>query len=389
MRHFDLYNFEVADGDPQMAFYGLRDGTSPATFWSPYNGGHWMVTRAATIEAMINDAEYFGSAYIGPPKELNPKEPRVFRPLQLDPPHNQPYRRFILTAITPKLVRTLKEDARQLTIRLVDELRGRGECEFVTAFAQHMPIQIFMSMVGLSETDRPILINIAHKIARPQTDDERMEGYALLDNYIAGVVNDRRDAGLDDFTGRLCRYEIDGRLLNDNELFGVMGLTLVAGLDTVAGMLTFFARHLADNPGHRRQLRDNPQMIPGAVEELLRRYAQVNVTRVLRKDRELDGVLMKEGDLIVAPLVLHNLDETKFSEPLRVDLERPRNPQHLSFGGQVHHCLGALLARAELEVFLEEWLPRIPDFAIAPGTQLQSRTRVNITLPRLPLVWDV
>jgi len=384
----NVYDYEVHDGDAQMSLRAaVRQKGAADIAWSPYNGGHWLLTRADVIDRVVNDAERFSNRYIGVPKELNPV--RIFRPFQMDPPEHIPYRHLISGALSPRAVQQLRGNARDLTVRLIEEFKPRGECEFVTDFAQHMPIEIFMSIVGLPESDRLPLLAIAEKIGRPKSDDERMQGYAMLDDYIIGLIAERRDAGEGDFTGQLCLAEIDGKPLSQDDLIGVIALVMIAGLDTVAGMLGYFARFFARNPERRAELRADPSLIPGAVEDLLRRHGHTVMAREVREDLVLDGVAMKKGDMVVAPISLHNLDDAKFEDALQVDFRRPRKPPHVSFGGQAHRCLGAMLARTELQIFLEEWLTRIPDYDIKPGFELGSRTRVTAVMPSLPLVWDV
>jgi cytochrome P450 len=386
VRDVNLYDYPVDDGDVQLGLLRLREAGAPETFWSPHNGGHWVVTRAAAIETVINDAARFSNRYIGVPKALNPV--RLFRPLQVDAPDHAPYRLLLAGAFSPRAVTTLQTEARRLTVELIEGFRARGECEFVTEFAQHMPIGIFMSITGLPKSERLALLAIAEKVARPKADADRMEGYQELDDYILDLIEGRRTCE-NDFVAELRAARIDGRSLDADELTGVIALTLIAGLDTVSGMLGFFARFLAQNPDRRRELRANPGLIPGAVEELLRRYAHVLLAREVREDLELDGVAMKKGDMVVASLALHNLDEAVFADPLRIDFARSRKPAHVTFGGQTHRCMGAGLARAELQIFLEEWLARIPEFQVAPGAEIEVRTRVTSIMPRLPLVWDV
>ena len=388
VRDINVYDYAVQDGDAQSSLLAaVRAKDGPDILWSPHNGGHWLLTRADVIDRMVNDAERFSNRYIGVPKELNPV--RIFRPFQMDPPDHVAYRHLLSGALSPRAVQALKERARDLTVRLIEDFKPRGECEFVTDFAQHMPIEIFLSIVGLPESDRQPLLDIAEKIARPRTDAERMEGYGLLDDYIIGLIAERRDAGEDDFTGQLCRAEIDGKRLTQDELIGVIALVMIAGLDTVAGMLGYFARFFARNPDRRRELQADPGLIPGAVEELLRRFGHTMIAREVRMDLTLDGVAMKKGDMVVGPVFLHNLDEATFPGALEADFHRPRKPPHITFGGQAHRCLGAMLARTELQIFLEEWLTRIPDYDIKPGVELKSRTRVTSVMPSLPLVWDV
>lgn len=388
VRDFNAYDFSVPDEEVQLTLYNLaRKAGSPSVFWSPYNGGHWVVTRADSVEMVLTDAARFSNRYISAPKALNPV--RLYRPLQIDPPDHAPYRKLLSIALSPRAVEALSKDARELTVSLIEGFRERGECEFVSEFAEHMPIGIFMAIVGLPESDRQTLLDFASQIARPKVPADRMQGYSDLDDYIAKLVEARRDAGADDFTSYLCSVEIEGKRLDEDELIGMLGLVMIAGLDTVVGVLGHITRYLARNPAKRHELRQNPDLIPNAVEEFLRRFAHVQLVREVREDLAIEGVQMKNGDMVLAPVILHNLDEDKFDNPMAIDFNRARRPTHLTFGGQVHRCLGAMLARTELQIFLQEWLTRIPDFEIKPGSKITTSTRVTWILNSLPLQWSV
>jgi cytochrome P450 len=148
----------------------------------------------------------------------------------------------------------------------------------------------------------------------------------------------------------------------------------------------FFARFLAENPGQRQQLVDDPALIPAAVEELLRRYSIPMVSRRVTRDLELGGVQMKAGDLVILETCLHGLDEQAWQDPMQVDFKR-RTTEHMAFGKGVHKCPGANLARTELRIFLEEWLKRIPNFSTRADDPPVTANGAVMGVIRLPLVW--
>ena len=208
-------------------------------------------------------------------------------------------------------------------------------------------------------------------------------------------VRGRRAAPAGDLISQLTRAEIDGRPLRDDELQGLMSVLMLAGLDTVASMLTFITRFLALNPAHRDDLRARPAIMTEAIEEFLRRMAMVNLTRELAEDTVLGGVTLKQGDLIVAPTALCNFPNDgeggeggAADDWLKVNFNRPRIV-HATFGAGAHYCMGSSLARAEIRIYLEEWLTRIPDFAIAEGAALEVKVGAAAMIPSLPLVWKV
>jgi cytochrome P450 len=383
VREFDIFTTGARDGDYQRDLESLRD-TMPPIFWTSRNGGHWVVLPAQDVDAILNDTSRFSNRNLRVPKWANANPP--LKPLQLDPPEHTKYRALLMPAMSPKAVNTLAVGARELAIRLIEGFKPRGRCEFVSEFAEHLPIAIFMAMVDLPEEDRPMLLKIAGGVVRPETPEHRTESLVQLREYGMAKLRERRADPGTDLISELGRATIDGRLLDDDELAGMLTLLLLAGLDTVASMLTYFAMFLARNPGHRRQLLENPALVPNAVEELLRRYGISVIGREVIADIDFMGVRLNEGDMIVSSVSLGNLDPTLLPDTLEVDFTR-KSPRHVTFGGGPHRCMGSMLARAELRIFLEEWLQRIPDFEIAPEATLETTVGAVATIQRLPLVW--
>jgi cytochrome P450 len=383
---YDIYSERAPNGDFALFTTALQGKDVPDIFWTPKNGGHWMVTRGPDIDVVLNDAKHFSNRNLRVPKYANANPP--LKPLQVDPPEHTKYRALLMGALSPKAVGSLSVGARELAIKLIDDMFEAGECDFVPAFAQQMPIAIFMAMVDLPLSDRPRLLKISDAVVRPATADERVKGLEDLKSYINQKVNERRANPGTDLISHLVQAKVDGEPLDEQSLTGMLVLVLLAGLDTVASMLTCFAKFLADNPEHRHQLIEDPSLITNAVEELLRRYAIVMLGREVAEDFELNGVLLKAGEMISCPTPLSNLDAEKFPDPLTVDFKR-KIAAHATFGGGTHRCMGAMLARTELKIFLEEWLKRIPDFRVKPGAVIEATTDVTSVIPSLPLEWDV
>jgi cytochrome P450 len=384
MLDYDIFAIDSPDGDFAGAMFRLRENGAPPLFWTPANHGPWVATDPAHIEVILSQPRRFSSRVMRVPKESNPSPPMV--PLMVDPPLHLKYRILLMGAMNPAAIRRMLPDVRALSIDLIEALVPRGGCEFVEDFAQQMPIAVFLSMLDLPLSDRPEVMAIVARITRPDTPETRMQGFDDLARYMMTTVAERRaNPGTDVISG-LVRAEVDGRPLDEATLQGMMTVLMLAGLDTVAGMLSFIAAFLARNPGHRRRLIEQPALIPAAIEEFLRRMAMVNLTREVVEDTNLGGVVLKGGELIVAPTALANLAEERYSNPLDLDFDRPR-PRHATFGLGPHVCIGAALARAEIAIFLEEWLTRLPDFAIAPGATLAVRVGAAAMIPALPLIW--
>jgi cytochrome P450 len=382
---FDIYNVEVEGGDYHAALKGLHGPDVPEIFWTPKNGGHWVATRGEDIYQIFKDSERFSSQKLVVPVERNTHR---LPPISLDPPEQAKYRRLIAPVLSPKAVAALADSARAQAIELIEDFYPRGGCEFVSEFAQHLPIGIFMRMVDVPAEDREKLLEWADQQVRPSSDVEREEGFRNIFTYAAQKVKERRVQPGMDVISQLTRAKIDGREITDEELIPLVSLLLIGGLDTVASAMGFAARFMATSPMHRQELIDHPDRISAAVEELLRRFPVVNQGRMVLHDIEYKGANMKAGEMIILPTTLHGLDDRKFEDPMGVNFQRP-TPIHSTFGNGAHRCPGSLLARTEMKIFLEEWLKRIPDFQVKPGAAVGVRAGVNATLFNLPLVWEV
>jgi cytochrome P450 len=236
--------------------------------------------------------------------------------------------------------------------------------------------------------DRLPLIAIAEKAARGKDGATQAEAFAQAAAYLKPVVAARKAKPGKDAISAIANGTVEGRPLTDEEILTMCSVILFGGLDTVASMLGMFAKFLAENPGHRQQLLNEPGLIPNAVEEILRRHHLVNIARMAAKDFVYKGIEFKRGDAILTPTPLAGLDDRVYAEPLTVDFHR-QGPPHLVFGRGPHQCIGSFLARTELKVFVEEWLLRIPNFHIKPGEKVESGGGRVHTVSRLPLAWKV
>jgi cytochrome P450 len=384
---FDLYHFPVEGVEYQRGMSDALSFVEAEVAWSPRNGGHWIAKSAATIAKVLTDNEHFSSRRILIEDHERGSPPLV--PLQLDPPDHAGYRALLQTALSPKAVGRLGERARELSIELIEGFKANGHCEFISAFAQHLPIAIFMEIVALPESDRPLLTGIAEVALRGDTEDERMGAMGQVAAYGMQKVVERRANPGSDLISKIASAEVDGKPIDDYTLTGMVTLLLLGGLDTVASTMGFFAQYLARHPEQRRQLAKHPEMIPNACEELLRRFPIAILAREVKADVELGGINLKAGEMVMVATPMDGLDEHKFADPLTVDFDRDRPGANSTFGGGVHRCVGSMLARTELRIFLEEWLKRIPDFAIKPGTEPKVAARSVATLTSLELVWPV
>lgn len=382
---FDLYNIEGADKDFHRAWKKLQDPSLPPLLWTPWNGGHWIATRADDIFKIFSDYHVFSAGVALVPKEVNDKLKLL--PTKLNPPEHRPYRKLINYSLTPKIVHDLEPHIRQLTISLIDEFYDRGECEFASEFAEILPVGIFLRLADLPMEDRDMLRDIACQITRPDGSMTPEEIFSRFADYLLPKLEERRERPGDDLFSRVVKGDINGKPITDQDALELCSQMLLAGMDTVVSLLGFVMMFLAENPRHRKQLRQNPEILDAAVDEFIRRFPLVSNTRIVAKDTSIKGIAVKAGDIISLPTMLHNLDDDIFPDPLNVDYNRSTKQPHCSFGNGPHRCPGSLLAKTELRIVLEEWLQRIPDFAISEMDKVRILPGIVGTVVSLPLRW--
>ena len=384
VRDFDFYAVPGGEADVHLGWKRLHD-EAPDIFWTPRNGGHWVATRHDDIKEIQTDHTRFSHRRFILP--VDPEQTAVPLPLGLDPPEHGAYRRIIIPAFLPKVVNAVEAKVREIAADLVRELAPRGECDFIEDFARKLPIAVFMAIVDLPFEDREILLPWAEIVVRSPDLQKRREAQANMAGYLAGWVEKRRAAPGEDLISTVVQAKVGDRPINETEIFSLLSLVLFGGLDTVASMLGFICAFLAANPDHRHALIEQPELHRDAVEELIRRHGVSNTARYITGDFVHKGVSFREGDMIQIPNLLYGLDERLNDDPLTVDFRR-EHIQHAAFGNGPHTCPGAVLARREIVVFLEEWLSRIPDFSLRPGAPPQMATGLVNGVNRLDLVWD-
>ena len=353
-----------------------------------------VVSNFKDVHDALRDPHTFSSAI-----DLKLGNVRPMIPQQLDPPAQTRYRRLLDPLFSRKKMEELVPAIRDHAAALIDEFIDDGECEFDSAFAIPLPCTAFLSLFGLPLSELSTFLEMKDGIIRPhkflppgsadlvkaeeirKTTSQRM--YAYFEDEIA-----RRCANPgEDLLGKLLEAEIDGKKLEHNEILDICYLLLMAGLDTVTATLGCNIAYLAANPDQRRRIVENPALIPGAVEELLRWETPVTVVpRMAMKDTAIAGFEIKAGEIVSFLIASANTDDTHFKDAQSVDFERERNI-HMAFGAGPHRCLGSHLARMELQVAMEEWHKRIPDYAIKPGETPTYSPGIREVM-YLPIVWN-
>lgn len=383
---FDIFRPEGVEQDYFSAWKALRSHEPLGLVWTTSNGGHWIATKGEIVRALWADAERLSSEILAVTPGLG--EVMRFIPLQQDPPEHTPYRNAVIRGFANKHIVALEPRVIELANELIDAIIERGECEFVADFAEILPINIFLTLIDVPTSDRPRLRKLGSQLTRPDGSMTVVELRDAADNYLLPYVKARLASPGEDLFSRILSVPIQGRAWTFDEAQRLCRLLLFGGLDTVVAMAGMIALHLARNPEDQQRLRESPELIPSAADELMRRYPTVSVSRNVVADVELDGVTLKTGDIVYLPSVLHNLDPACFEEPEEVRFDRHLTPiKHTTMGVGPHRCVGAGLARMELIAFMREWLRRMPPFRVDPEKPVVMKGGNVGALTQLPLRW--
>ncbi len=354
--------------------------------------GGAMLTRFEDVMWALRHPEIFSSA-MDVQLALGTERPMI--PQQIDPPEQTRFRKLLDPHFSRKRMMKLAPAIRAHANELIDRFYDEGECEFDSAFAIPLPCTAFLALMGLPLSDLDLFLGFKDDIIRPQknhpdaTDPTavRAEAGKRIYAYFEDVLEERRKNPTEDFLGYLVQAEIQGDRLTHEEMLDICFLQILAGLDTVTATLGCNIAYLAENPDQRQKLLDGPELLDGAIEELLRWESPVTaVPRVLTRDVTVRGVTLKKGELVTLLLGSANTDDDEFEDAQKVDFERRAN-RHIAFGAGAHRCLGSHLARMELMVALEEWHKRIPHYRIKEGETPTFSPGIREAL-YLPLVWD-
>lgn len=381
---FDLYAIPgLVEGytDDVHALWKQVQDNYPRMFWTPRHGGHWVATRYDEIAALCTDAARFSNSEPFVPIGIIPHT----GPSQLDPPDHAPFRKLVSKAFTPAALNQASIRARAVASEIVADLKPKGRCDFMHDFAGVMPIVTFLNLLGMPESEMTYLHHLSKRMVPGQPGAEEAQGEAR--DYIADLIVDRQRNPGDDFVSMLVQAQVMDRDLTPEERHNVVQLVVTGGLDTVINVTSFATTYFARHPEVQRELREQPELHDGAVEEIMRLFGTSNLARITHHDMELGGVTILKGEQILGIYPLAGLDETVNPDPMTFDPRR-RNRRHLNFGSGLHTCLGARLAKRELRIFLEEWVAAMPEFRIVPGTAPRMSSGLINTMRDLHLEWD-
>ncbi len=358
------------DGPPHDVFARMRF-EAPVLWNRPTdsNDGFWSVTGFRDELSVIGDWKKFSSARRGiflQEEGILPKEFTQFLFSMMDPPDHDKHRMLLTKVFTPRAVAQRESDIRAVITGLLDKVIERGECDFVRDIAVEFPLVVTSNMLGVPECDRGKLFDWTNKMADVSLPPE--QGLQMMQEmaaYLVDLVSERRRRPTDDLLSRLIVAEVDGQKLDDIEIVAHFAQLMAGGNETTRNAFAGGMLALMENPDQRQALQDDPTLITGAVEEILRWHTPImHNVRTATQDAEVHGVRIEEGDRLALWHVAANRDPALVSNPDTFDVRRV-GVKHMSFSGGRHFCLGNQLARLELRVCVDETLRRIPDMQLA------------------------
>jgi cholest-4-en-3-one 26-monooxygenase len=375
----DLDVFE-ASGTPHEWFSLLR-AEDPLHLHRGPDGDqdYYCVTRYDDLRHVSKNPQIFSSEKMGAIlRDPDPSAMDGMRQIMLnmDPPRHRQYRAIVNKAFTPRMVDELVPAVERIVDRVIDDVIEKGECDFVDDVAAILPMEIICEMMGVPDEERRAVYAIGNRMVgfddpelqedgQARTIDDYQTASAEMFMYAEKMKKRAQDSPGDDLATRLLQAEVDGQRLNDLEFNSFYMLLVIAGNETTRTVTTNGMLDLIRHPDQYKQLREDPKLVPSAVEEFLRfNPAVTSFRRQVLQDTELRGVKLEEGAKLALWYPSVNRDEEVFDDPHRFDIERSPNP-HLSFGIGEHYCLGANLARMELHKIFHGLVTRLPELELA------------------------
>lgn len=334
--------------------------------------GCYLPTTYQAVREIANDTEHFSSRRV----IVRDERPEVTRnaapPITSDPPEHKPAKQLLLPPFTPDAMKKLEPRVRAICNELIDEFIADGKCDAAARYTKYIPVRAIAHMLGIPEGDSDLFIKWIHMILELSIKDERMlmEAVQEMTAYFAAHIEARKQQPTDDLITTLMNAkDKNGEPLEDAHVLGSLRLLLIAGIDTTWSAIGSSLWHLAKTPSDRERLIAEPELMPSAVEELLRAYSPVTMAREVMKETTISGCPVKPGNMVLLSFPAANRDPAMFPDADKVVIDRKEN-RHAAFGLGIHRCVGSNLARMEMTVAIEEWLKRIPEFRLDPAGQV-------------------
>jgi cholest-4-en-3-one 26-monooxygenase len=399
----DLLDRDVfTEGVPHEWFTWLRANQPVFHHPEPDGPGFWVITKHADIKACSRDAGTFSSAaerggVIGLEERLMDGEGAVMAGnllIFMDPPRHTRYRKLVNRGFTPRMIGMLEPRIRELTNAMLDTALAKDPCDFVVDIAAELPLEVICELIGVPSEDRHKIFDWSNRLVGGEdpeyavSDEDRMNAQLELFGYAQRLADEHRDSPQDDIISALLAAEPDGEALSELDFNLFVLLLSVAGNETTRNAIAHGMNAFLENPDQWELLVADPSLIGTATEEILRWASPVMYfRRNATQDVQLGDVTIKEGDKLSLWYSSANRDEDVFDDPFRFDITRELN-DHIAFGGGgPHFCLGAQLARLEIQVLFEELVRRAPKVEqLGPPDRLRSNFISGIK--HLPVRFD-
>ncbi len=371
--------------------YDQMRSASPVFHLPPFD--LWMIFDFEGVKRALVDHDAFSSDLSNAPGQGNPGEWFIF----FDPPRHTKLRALISKAFTPRVVANLEPRIRELSRQLLDEVIERGEMDLAADFAVPLPMRVIAEMLGVPAADWPrykrwsdVILKLANTFSRDEETARTFDEYgavtAEMSAFLPDLIAQRRSAHQDDLLTRLVEAEVDGERLTQREILGFVQLLLVGGQETTANLINNAILCFLENPTQLARLRTAPNLLPSAIEEVLRYRSPLQwMPRVARVDVEMHGQVIPARKVVLPMIGSANRDPKQFRDAGRFDITRDPNP-HIAFGHGIHACLGAPLARLEARIALADFLERIQGVKLASNEPWEPRKALQVHGPsRLPI----
>ncbi|WP_431961376.1 cytochrome P450 family protein [Actinacidiphila sp. bgisy160] len=359
----------------------------------------WLVTRYEDGLAALTDPRLSSDVRDAADPRLMARLPTTEREsmirtmLRADPPDHTRLRRLVSKAFTARRVAELEPRVQAITDELLDAIVPAGRADLVEDFAVPLPVTVISELLGVPVSDRYDFQRWTDDMVlqgpRPPDPAKIEAAWQQMHGYLTGLLDAKRAHPGDDLLSALIATHDDEQRLDRHELIAMAFLLLVAGYITTVNLIGNGIAALLTHPDQLRLLREDPELLPGAIEEFLRYDGPVNpgIARFAREDLTIAGVAVPRGATVVVASAIADRDPARFADPDRLDITRADNA-HLAFGHGIHYCLGAPLARLEGRIAIGTALRRLPGLALAvPADELRWRPRVLRGPSRLPVTF--
>jgi cholest-4-en-3-one 26-monooxygenase len=395
----DLY---VQRGYPHEEWALLRKEAPVFRYERPSVEPFWAITKHADIVNISRQPELFRSSQFlfvvqEEPGSPLPEEPVLRQLLNMNPPEHGEFRRVVNQRFTPRSVKQLTDQIERITSEVLDDLVGREACDFVTEVSAKLPLAVIAEMFGIPRADWAMMFRLSNTMIGPtdpeygtsQNITETLERARLeFFQYFNQLCEDRRKNPRDDLASVLANGTVNGEPLPPFELLSYFALLIIAGNETTRNATTGGLHALISNPAQWKRLRSDPSLASKATEEIVRWTSPViQFTRIATADTVLGGQRLRQGDVLVLFYPSAARDEEIFEQPSTFDIGRYPNP-HISFGIGEHFCLGANLARLELQVMFRQLAERM-EFAELAGPVQRMRSSFVGGIKHMPIRYRI